>query len=256
MSFSSLLAHSLTRGIGLDDPSTTRLRRTIIRDKVFLRRLYEEWYAGLQESLPDEPQPALEIGSGGGFMEEVIPNLVTSELFLGTPIHLVADGCRLPVADASLRGILAIDVLHHIPEPRLFLSEATRCLAPGGALAMIEPWVTPWSRIIYRNLHHEPFEPEAVKWSFPSTGPLSGANMALPWIIFRRDKDVFESEFPFLQIEKITPCVPFRYLVSGGISMRSLMPSFTFAAWRLLEKLFSSQNHRLGLFAEIVLRRV
>ncbi len=35
---------------------------------------------------------------------------------------------------------------------------------------MIEPWVTPWSRIIYKYLHHEPFDPHETEWCFPPTG--------------------------------------------------------------------------------------
>ena len=31
---------------------------------------------------------------------------------------------------------------------------------------MIEPWVTPWSSLIYKKLHHEPFQPRAEGWKF------------------------------------------------------------------------------------------
>jgi 2-polyprenyl-3-methyl-5-hydroxy-6-metoxy-1,4-benzoquinol methylase len=48
----------------------------------------------------------------------------------------------------SLRGIVMTNVLHHIPDARAFLKEAARCLHPGGVIAMIEPWVSPWSRLI------------------------------------------------------------------------------------------------------------
>ena len=36
------LEHPLTRGLPLDSPETTRLRRTVIATKPFLRQLYEE----------------------------------------------------------------------------------------------------------------------------------------------------------------------------------------------------------------------
>jgi hypothetical protein len=38
--------------------------------------------------------------------------------------------------------------------------------------------------------------PDAADWSFPAVGPLSGANGALPWILFERDRARFEREFP------------------------------------------------------------
>ena len=47
-----LLAHPLTRGLDLDDPRTTELRRTIIQSKPFLRALYTEWYREVCEVLP------------------------------------------------------------------------------------------------------------------------------------------------------------------------------------------------------------
>src|SRR5262249_31802772 len=40
--------------------------------------------------------------------------------------------------------------------------QATRCVRSGGVVAMIEPWVTPWSRFVYTRLHHEPFQPETI----------------------------------------------------------------------------------------------
>jgi len=95
-------------------------------------------------------------------------------------------------------------------------------------MVMIEPWVTSWSRLVYRHLHHEPFRPQATEWECPANGPLSGANGALPWMIFERDRDQFEREYLVWQVRLIKPLMPFRYLVSGGVSMRSLMPSWSF----------------------------
>ena len=120
-------------------------------------------------------------------------------------------------------------------------------------MIMIEPWVTPWSRLIYSRLHHEPFRPEAVQWSFPRKGPLSEANSALPWIIFERDRDQFQEEFPEWQIHTIKPIMPFRYLVSGGVSMRAFMPGWSFALWRTIENLLQPWMQNLAMFVLIVL---
>ena len=120
---------------------------------------------------------------------------------------------------------------------------------------MIEPWVTPWSRFVYRRFHHEPFLPEAKDWSFPTTGPLSGANGAIPWIVFVRDRNKFEFEFPGLEIERILPFFPFRYLISGGVGMRSLMPGFTYPLWARLERLLEPQMAHLAMFAFISVQR-
>lgn len=46
---------------------------------------------------------------------------------------------RLPFADASLGGVLAILVLQHLPQPAAFIAEIRRCLRPGGYLLIIAP---------------------------------------------------------------------------------------------------------------------
>jgi len=47
-----LLEHPLTRGCAIDDPATTLLRRRIVKEKAYLRRLYGEWYAMIRAALP------------------------------------------------------------------------------------------------------------------------------------------------------------------------------------------------------------
>jgi SAM-dependent methyltransferase len=249
------LAHPLTRDLSIDDPRTTDLRRTIIHQKAFLRKIYEEWYTLLAATVPIQAGGVVELGSGAGFLNKFIPDLITTEVFPCKNIKLIADATRLPLGDKSLRAIVMTDVLHHIPDSERFLSEASRCLASGGVLSMIEPWVSPWSKLIYKNLHSEPFVPEAVDWKVPGSGPLSGANGAVPWIIFHRDSRQFDAKFPELQIEEIKLLMPFRYLVSGGISMRNMMPVQLFPFWTALENLVSPWMSRLAMFALIVIRK-
>ena len=249
------LAHPLTRGLDIDDPATTVLRQRIIRDKRFLCQIYGEWYNAIAATLPDGPGAVLELGSGGGFMREVVAGLVTSERFPAPGVSVVLDGLCLPFRDRSLRGIVMTNVLHHLTDPRLFFGEAARCVKPGGVVSMIEPWSTPWSRIIYRYLHHEPFEPDAQSWSAVPSGPLSGANGAIPWIMFDRDRGVFEQEFPEWRVERVTTMMPVAYLLSGGVSLRSLLPGWSFPLIRSVEGALGGWARRLAMFAHIVLRR-
>ena len=249
------LAHPLTKGLALDDPRTTQHRRRILQGKVFLQQIYREWYRAIAAAVPAGPEPVLELGAGAGFLSAFIPGLITSEVFYCPGVSLVLSALQLPFAPGSLRGIVMTDVLHHLPRPRRFFVEATRCVRPGGVIVMHEPWVTSWSRLIYQRLHHEPFEPEAPDWTFPPSGPLSGANGALPWIIFQRDRTQFEREFPEWEILAITPTMPFRYLVSGGVSLRILIPGWSFALWAGLEQAVQPWMDSLAMFAQIVLRR-
>lgn len=249
-----VLQHPLTRGLSVDDPQTTARRRQIIQEKKFLRLIYKKWYAELKKTMPSGSGSVVEIGSGAGFLSDFIPDLITSDVFYNQWTSLVLDGQCLPFKDQSLRAIVMIDVLHHLPEVRRFLSNAACCIREGGVISMVEPWVTPWAKIFFRNFLDEPFYPESNTWEFKEGGPLSGANVALPWIIFERDRYLFERQFPQWRIHRLDPIMPFTYLLSGGISLRSLMPGWTFTFWHTIEKALARLTS-MALFAIIVLVR-
>lgn len=134
-------------------------------------------------------------------------------------------------------------------------TEAARCVRPRGVLVLIEPWVTSWSRFVYSHYAHEPFEPEAVEWELSPTGPLAGANSALPWILWCRDRQRFEREFPIWEIRLVQPIMPVRYLLSGGIALRVSMPGWSFPFWARCESWLSRWNQNSAMFAKIVLQR-
>jgi SAM-dependent methyltransferase len=249
------LAHPLTRDLHPDDPATTKARRQIVASKPFLRRIYAEWYGKLIARLPSLEGEVLELGSGAGFFRELLPEVITSEVFYCEAIQSVIDARKLPFRDGALRAIVMTDVMHHIPDIEAFLGEAQRTLRSGGRLLMVEPWVSTWSTFIYKRFHSEPFLPEASAWSFPATGPLSGANGALPWIVFDRDMEIFRRRYPTLQLVGIERFMPFRYLLSGGISTRVSMPGWSFVAWRALEGLLAPVQRHIAMFALIEIER-
>ena len=256
-----LLAHPLTRDLSVDDPRATARRRRIIQEKAFLRKLYAEWYDKLIAALPDgtkTPGKVLEIGSGGGFFKNELPSCITSEVFALPGIDLILDGQHLPFASSSLRAIVMVDTLHHIPNPGLFFAEAQRAVKEGGRIIMLEPWNSAWGRWVYRHLHHEPFVPDAADWTLTGitqAGPLSRANGAIPWIVFSRERDHFEHCFPGLMIISIHPDYPFSYLASGGVALRTLVPGWSFRLWRSLEWALRPFMSRLAMFALIIVER-
>ncbi|MDP2654375.1 MAG: class I SAM-dependent methyltransferase [Candidatus Omnitrophota bacterium] len=197
----------------------------------------------------------MELGSGGGFIKDIIPGIVTSDMILGHGIDLNFSALRIPFRDGAVGAFVMFNVMHHIPDSRVFLSEAGRCLAPGGRIIMIEPANSLFGRFIYRNFHHEPFLPKAG-WSFDSAGPLSSANGALPWIVFCRDRKTFETEYPQFRIDRIKFHTPFRYLLSGGFTLKQLLPSFLSPASRWIEALLSPLNPFLGMFMTVQLTRM
>ena len=243
------------KGIDLDDPRTTELRRRAIHENIFLEQIYRYWYDLIDASLPAGPGQIVELGSGAGFLSEHVPDLITSEIIFVNGISIILDGQQMPFAKDSLKAIAMTNVLHHIPSPRHFFSEALRVTRPGGVISMIEPWASPWSKFIYTRLHHEPFDTQSDSSEFPSSGPLSGANAAMPWSIFQRDREQFEQEYPAWRVERIIPIMPFSYLLSGGVSLRPLMPAWSFRPVNRFESILSPFMPRLAMFAHIVLVR-
>ena len=250
-----IISHPLTCGLDLDDPSTAAIRRRVIEEKPFLRQLYCEWYGAIRRALPAVPGAVLEVGSAGGFVQNSIPEALRSDVFVSDGVDIVLDSRRLPMAENSLRAIVMTNVFHHIPDVERFLGESQCALSQGGRIIMWEPWVTPWSQLIYRYIHHEPCDPDASSWAFPEGGPLSSANEALPWIVFARDAEHFKKRFADLEILELRLAMPLCYLISGGVSFRSFLPGFAYRTVRAFEQLLSPLDERLAMFAFIVIEK-
>lgn len=238
----------------LDDPSRIDTLRHIIKKKRSLKLFYEEIYLGYAcclERCP--PGTALELGSGGGFVKEVIPRMVTSDILPYEGLDTVVDATALPFPDDTLALICMLNVFHHIPNVPRFLDEARRCLVRGGRILMIDQhpgWI---STPILKYCHHESFDPRARDWTFESSGPLSGANGSLAWIVFQRDYQTFQALFPNLILQRYEPCYPLRYWLIGGLKSWTLMPPLLYRPIAFLEHFLLRLSRRFGSFVEIEL---
>jgi len=246
-----------TRNIDdLDTPAVTLLHGRIIEQKTFLKKLYTDFYNELLRlGRANEDGVIVELGSGGGFLKQMMPSVITSDVLELSNVDKVFSACEMPFEEASVDAIVMIDVMHHISEPGRFFDEAVRCLRNGGKIVMIEPANTAWSRFVYKNFHHESFDTKA-DWSLEQGGPLSGGNGALPWIIFYRDRDRFDREHPQLSVESIELHTPFAYLLSGGFTLRQLVPSFCYRLVRGIEYILSPVNRWIAMFQTIELKKI
>ena len=237
----------------LDSPQATLFNREIILNKRFLNRLYTEWYDWfIRQAQTCGNGICLEIGSGGGFLKKMFPQVITSDVLELPFVDIVCNAERLPFADNSLACIMMLNVFHHIPRPYLFLEEAQRCLIPGGKILMIEPANSFLGRFIYTRFHHEPFDPKGG-WEINPGNPLSNSNQALPYIYFERDVKLFSERFPQLRINSIRRHTPLLYIVSGGLSRKALLPSAMYGTVKFIEQMISPFNRQLGLFCSIEL---
>jgi len=242
----------------LDSPDRITELRTIIAAKPALRCFYEDVYSRYAACIASGPRDGLvvELGSGGGFAQEVIPGLITTDVLPYDGVDQVVDATKMPFADGSVRFFGMLNVFHHIPDVEAFLTEATRCLAPGGRMLIIDQhpgWI---GKPILRYIHHEPFRPDADNWRFDSTGPLSGANGALAWIVFVRDFQRFQKDFPGLSLLNYRPFAPLSYWLAGGLKSWSLLPGPAKSLARALDRTLLSISKDSGCFVEIDVVRV
>lgn len=240
----------------LDAPERTLEHRELILKKKFLKKIYLDWYKWFLNELKELPKGEIvELGSGGGFLKELEPSIITSDVQKIPGNDLTFSALEMPFKDGELSGIFMIDTFHHIPDADLFLSEVDRVLKKGAQLMMVEPANSKWGRLIYTNFHHEPFDPNG-NWQIPLSGPMSGANGALPWIVCERDRELFEKKFPNLKIKHISYHSPLKYLLSGGVSYRQLVPDFSYAMIDGIEKLITKMSKQFSMFMNICIEKI
>ena len=85
---------------------------------------------------------------------------------------------------------------------------------------------------------------------------MSSSNPALPWIIFVRDKKVFQKKIPNLKLVKILPHTPFRYLISGGLTKYQFLPTFSYPLIRWFDDFISRLFPQISMFVTVELQKV
>jgi SAM-dependent methyltransferase len=257
-----LLSEPALKGIDPDSPEFTLAHRRILEQKSLTRAVFLEFYRRCRDA--DERYFSgcastirLELGSGGGMMKQVVRDVHTSDVKFLPFVDLIARGEELPFAAGSLRAIYAINVLHHLAEPRAFFRELVRTLAQGGGAILIEPYYGPVARFVFRRIFtSEAYEPEAREWSERRRDqPASGANQALSYVILRRDRARWEAEFPDLELVLDEPHTQISYVVSGGVNFRQLVPSAMGGAVARLESAVAPLDRWLALQHTVVIRR-
>ena len=200
-------------------PDWVRKHRTIFSRKASLRFYYMEVFASLLKKHMVSG-PTLEIGSGPGFLSNIVENLTTSDSENIPGINVVCDAHELPFPDQSFSNVFCVDVLHHLKSPIKYFREISRVLRPGGRLIMIEPYTTPLSRVFYKYIHHEfCYMPNDV-WNDPfpeGKEPMMG-NAEIPRALLVENNRPITGEKPSsgLRLCTLIPFAGLSYLLTGG----------------------------------------
>ena len=111
----------------LDSKETLNEHIKIIRNNKFLYRVYKDFYNQIAFNITK--LPVVEIGSGAGFIKNVIPNTTTTDVIKGNNVDKVFYAEKIPFKESSIGSIVMLNVFHHIKNPKRTLSEMDRCLA-------------------------------------------------------------------------------------------------------------------------------
>lgn len=203
--------------------------------------------------------PNLEIGGGSGRLKENLGTaLLTSDVFQTPWIDIQLDAHNFPAREGAFRNVIAIDVLHHLPDPVQFFRECVRTLSKGGRILLLEPHISIWGFLVYRYLHHEPCNLADSVWGDrPIAKDHNFANAALPWLMLEHGRRRFEREFPGLHIIHSEYLDFVAYPVSGGFNYGTWMPSSVIRAILTCERIIPRivMKYLTGLRSFTVLER-
>ena len=220
----------------MSDQEIVRRHRTIWSARPELRAVYEEWFAQLLHCV-EGLRPIVEIGAGPGFFKEYCSQLISTDVVPTMYADVVCDAGFLPFQSGSVGALVMVDVLHHLPKPLSFLAEAGRVLCPGGRLAMIEPWITVPSYLLYRYFHHEECALAVdVRCPFGELGKKAfDGNAAIPFKLLKQ----FKPGAPALRLLQATPFLGLPYLATLGFRSARPIPQTLIGMARVCERFLS-----------------
>lgn len=199
----------------------------------------------------------VELGAGIAPMRDSFPEVLATDIVRGPHLDRAIDAEAMDLVDGSVRTLLGQNCFHHFPHPRQFFAEAERVLAPRGGIILVEPYYGPMATFLYKRLFRtEGFDKAYPSWETPATGPMNGANQALSYIVFVRDRELFDRQFPNLEIvheERASNYL--KYLLSGGLNFRQICPDGMSPLVDCMQWCLRPFNRWLALHHTIVVRK-
>ena len=219
-----------------------RRHQRVWQQKPVLRRIYNEEFFARLLSAKTPGGVSVEVGGGPGFFKQLLPSVISTDLVSCPWLDVVADAQALPFQTSTVTNVLGLDVLHHLAAPMKFLKEVERVLIPGGRLVLVEPWITPFSYLIYNFLHQEECDFSARPWELTDASMLQSkkaldGNPAIPYLMFRpsnRQKTL--AALPGLSCVMAEPFCLFAYLLSFGFKDVNLLPETLYPVTSALER--------------------
>lgn len=257
-----IFKYSEVRSIAPDSPELAHFHREILSHKPMVREVFQEFYDRMrvldETYFGSTPGLRIELGSGSSIMKEFYPEVISSDYKKIDGLDRILDATQMDLPDRSVRAFYGINCFHHFPDPNKFFGELMRTLNPGGGAVLIEPYHGPFSSWLHQRMHsYEFYDKTQKEWINPHhTGPMSGANQALSYLIFFRDKKLFEQKYPDLELVCWEPFHNYlRCLISGGVNFRPLLPNFMVPVLKFVECCLRPISHLFVLHYVFVIRK-
>jgi len=226
-----LLRDLSVENVDVDGHDRLLVHGKILSRKPILREVFTDFHHAfrkLDERHLSAQGMKIELGAGVAPMRDSYPEVLATDVVVGAHLDRVLDAERMDLPDSSVRVIYGQNCFHHFPHPDEFFKELDRVLAPGGGAILLEPYYGPFATFIFKRLFRtEGFDKGFASWETPAAGPMNGANQALSYIVFVRDRAEFERKYPTLKIVDQQLCGNYlKYLISGGLNFRQLLPNW------------------------------
>ncbi len=233
--------------------------KEIWEKKKILRVIYEEWYKKIIDNLSKVSGKTVELGAGSGNFKDYMPDVISADIDKCDWLDMCFDAHNMPFENESLSNIVMIDVLHHLYNPVKFLEEASRVLKKDGRVIMLEPFPSPFSLMIYKKFHPEPFVFNVDYFSkidIQDKDPWD-SNQAIPYLIFFKHQDKFRKyfgeKFNIKEKEKLSFVL---YPASGGFENKALISEHFIPVFKGIESLLSPFKSLLAFRCFIILEKI
>jgi len=211
--------------------------------KPLLKGLYADFYRLIAQHLSNLPNAkTVELGSGLGNIQEVIPNCLRTDLFPNPWIDQIENAYQLSFANESVSDLILTDVFHHLKYPGTALKEFLRVLRKGGRVLMLEPCMSALGLLVYGIPHDEPI---AILKKIEWTAPEDWSPEKIDYYAAQGNAtrifvgSTFRPKLVDWQKTEIVPFSAFAYAASGGFSKPQLYPTSMLPWIKRLEKLLN-----------------
>ena len=212
-----------------------------------LQKIYRHWACRMRRHLSSTTGRSIELGCGCGALSHYL-GLTKTDIYKHDWVDEIVDACDMPYQDGECANLVAIDVLHHLPDPCRFLNEVNRVLTLGGRLVILEPYISFFSYFVYRFIHHEPLDKnvspfEPVSLLDDESG--EACNEAIPTLLFVQHENELRRRWPQLPVILLEFSDALVYPLTGGFSHHSWLPASWIGPLMKFEDILLKKTGRL-----------